>query len=206
MVVRPFACCRGVVGAMVCGVCGRQRRCGCGRCAEEDARAGRVLWRMPGIPAASAPSPGEPSPQVPADIGSWLDSWPVPFPSREAAAQFLGGGPVGEGWAAGLEERDGAWWPRFDRDVMVDSLAENAWRSYWDEWARITCPTLAVLGQSSIIAPEECDRMLQQRPATVAMSLPGAGHDLHLEQPDILLKALQCFLRDTTEPRAVQQT
>ncbi|GAA4936949.1 alpha/beta fold hydrolase [Streptomyces coeruleoprunus] len=149
--------------------------------------------------------PGGPSPDVPAGIGRWLDSWPAPFPSREAATAFLGGGPVGEGWAAGLEERDGAWWPRFDRDVMVDSLAEDAQRSYWDEWASIACPTLVVLGQSGIITPEESGRMLQQRPETVAMSVPGTGHDLHLEQPDILRGALERFLRDTAEPPTAKQ-
>ncbi|MEV6760042.1 alpha/beta hydrolase [Streptomyces sp. NPDC051105] len=101
---------------------------------------------------------------------------------------------------------DGAWWPRFDRDVMANSLAENAQRSYWDEWASITCPTLAVLGQSGIIAPEECGRMLQQRPGTVAMSVPGAGQDLHLEQPHTLRTVLEQFLRDTMEPSSAKQT
>ncbi|MYW42246.1 alpha/beta hydrolase [Streptomyces sp. SID161] len=145
--------------------------------------------------------PGGASPNTPAEIGGWLDSWPTPFPSREAAVAFFGGGPVGEGWAAGLERRDGVWWPRFDRDVMVDSLRENARRSYWDEWASITCPTLAVLGQSGIIAPEESGRMLRQRPETVAMSILGAGHDLHLERPDLLCAALERFLGDTTGPQ-----
>lgn len=140
--------------------------------------------------------PGEASPDVPTEIGAWLDSWPTPIPSRAAAVEFLGGGAVGEGWAAGLEERDGAWWPRFDRDVMVDSVSENARSSYWDEWARITCPTLAVLGQSGIITPEESGRMLEQRPDTVAVSIPGAGHDLHLERPDVLRELLEPFLHD----------
>ncbi|MBD0709371.1 MULTISPECIES: alpha/beta fold hydrolase [unclassified Streptomyces] len=144
--------------------------------------------------------PGGSSPEVVAGIGSWFDSWPTPFPSREAAVEFLGGGPVGEGWAAGLEERDGGWWPRFDRDVMVDSLAENARRAYWDEWARVVCPTLVVLGQSGIVTPEDSGRMLRQRPETVALSVPGAGHDLHLEQPGALREALRSFLRDVTEP------
>ncbi|MFC9927786.1 alpha/beta fold hydrolase [Streptomyces sp. NPDC127190] len=79
---------------------------------------------------------------------------------------------------------------------MVDSLAENARRSSWDEWTSIICPTPAVLGQSGLIAPDECDRMLRQRPEAVAMSIPGAGHDLHLEQPGVLLEALERFLRD----------
>jgi pimeloyl-ACP methyl ester carboxylesterase len=97
-------------------------------------------------------SPGGPNRNGPLDIGRWLDSWPTPFPSREAAVAFHGGGgggPVGEGWAAGLEERDGGLWPRFNRDVMVNSLAENAQRSFRREWAQVVCPTLVVLAESS---------------------------------------------------------
>ncbi|MFJ8852506.1 alpha/beta fold hydrolase [Streptomyces sp. NPDC102437] len=140
--------------------------------------------------------PGGAGPEVPAGIGRWLDTWPTPFPTRQAAVRFLGGGPVGEGWASGLEERDGGWWQRFDRDVMVGSLAENARRSYWDEWAGVTCPTLTVLGQSGIITPQEADGMFRKRPHTVAVSIPGTGHDVHLEQPDVLRQVLQGFLTE----------
>ncbi|MFJ1887051.1 alpha/beta fold hydrolase [Streptomyces sp. NPDC088137] len=139
--------------------------------------------------------PGGPNPNGPVDIGGWLDSWPTPFPSREAAAAFFGGGPVGAGWAAGLEEREGRWWPRFDRDVMVRSLAENAQLSFRHEWGQVACPTLVVLAQSSFIPAQEIDEMLRQRPATMAMSIPGTGHDLHLEQPKILHAALSHFLK-----------
>jgi pimeloyl-ACP methyl ester carboxylesterase len=146
--------------------------------------------------------PGGSSPEAVAEIGAWFDSWPTPFPSLEAAVKFLGGGPVGEGWASGLEERDDGWWPRFDREVMVDSLSENARRAYWEEWTGIACLTLVVLGQSGIITPDESGRMLQQRPETAALSIPGTGHDLHLEQPDTLLEALGWFLHGLTEPPA----
>ncbi|MEL5957310.1 alpha/beta hydrolase [Streptomyces sp. CLV115] len=138
--------------------------------------------------------PGGANPDVPAEIGGWLDSWPTPFPSREAAVAFFGGGPVGAGWAAGLGEREGGWWPRFDRDVMVRSLVENARRSFHHEWGQVACPTLVVLAQSSFIPAQEADEMLWQRPATMAMSIPGTGHDLHLEQPEILHTALSDFL------------
>ncbi|MFJ6930449.1 alpha/beta fold hydrolase [Streptomyces nigra] len=139
--------------------------------------------------------PGDPNPDTPADIGTWLSSWPTPFPSREAAAAFLGGGPFGAGWAAGLEERDDGFWPRFDRDVMVRSLAENAQRSFRSEWEQVACPTLVVLGQSSFVPAREVDDMLRgQRPMTTAMSIPGTGHDLHLEQPGVLNTALVGFL------------
>ncbi|MFI5775391.1 alpha/beta fold hydrolase [Streptomyces sp. NPDC051658] len=138
--------------------------------------------------------PGGSNPNGPVDIGGWLDSWPTPFASREVAAGFLGGGQVGAGWAAGLEEREGGWWPRFDRDVMVRSLAENAQRSFWHEWGQVTCPTLVVLAQSSFIPAHEAEEMLRQRPVTMAMSIPGTHHDLHLEQPEALHTALSDFL------------
>lgn len=138
--------------------------------------------------------PSGPDPDVPATIGDWLDSWPTPFASRAAAVRFLGGGPVGEGWADGLEERGDGWWPRFDRDVMVRSLTDSAGSSYWHEWQRVTCPTLVVLAQAGIIPPQDADRMLRQRPATVAVSIPRTGHDLHLEQPDTLHAMLSDFL------------
>jgi pimeloyl-ACP methyl ester carboxylesterase len=138
--------------------------------------------------------PGGPDAQAPANVGGWLDSWPTPFPSPEAAAAFFGGGPVGAGWAAGLEEREGGWWPRFERDVMVRSLAETAQRSFLPEWQQVACPTLVVLAQSSFIPAREAEEMLRQRPTTTAMSIPGTGHDLHLEQPEILHTALSDFL------------
>ncbi|MFG2356801.1 alpha/beta fold hydrolase [Streptomyces sp. NPDC048521] len=133
---------------------------------------------------------------VQAQIGAWLDSWPTPFPSREAAVAHHGGGPVGEGWAAGLERRDDGWWPRFDRDVMVDSVAENARRSFWEEWTSIACPTLVVLAQSGIVPPEEFDGMLRRRPRTVAVGVPGTGHDLHMERLAVLTGLVRSFLAE----------
>lgn len=137
--------------------------------------------------------PGQ-HPNVTADTGAWLDLWPTPFPSREAAVEYFGGGPVAEGWVAGLEERGGEWWPRFDRKVMVASLMENARRSFWHEWSRVSCPSLLVLGQSSFIPAREIDQMLQKRSGLVAMSIPGTGHDLHLQKPGALTAALSDFL------------
>ncbi len=69
--------------------------------------------------------PGDLSPDTPRDIEKWLASWPVPFASRAAAAEFFGGGPAGAGWAAGLEERKDGWWPRFVPELMVGSVRLN---------------------------------------------------------------------------------
>ncbi len=139
-------------------------------------------------------APGDASPQTPKDIGAWLDSWPVPFPSRAAAAEFFGGGPAGQGWAAGLEEVGDGLRPRFDADVMVASLAETGERGFRGEWLQVRCPTLAVFGQSSFVPAADVDEMLARRPGTWAASVPGTGHDLHLERPQALYAVVREFL------------
>ncbi|GGR59570.1 alpha/beta fold hydrolase [Streptomyces eurythermus] len=49
-------------------------------------------------------------------------------------------------------------------------------------------------GRPGLIPEQEADEMLRQQPDTTAMSTPGTGHDLHLEQPENLHTALADFL------------
>lgn len=139
-------------------------------------------------------SPGGGDPAGTAQVERWLASWPVPFASPAAAAGFFGGGPAGAAWAAGLEERADGWWPRFDLELMARSLAEGARRSFWDEWRQVACPTLVVLAESGIIPFEEASEMTRTRPDAVMVQVPGAGHDVHLEAPDLLRTALTGFM------------
>lgn len=149
--------------------------------------------RVSGLVLVEA-GPHDPDPSGGDRIVAWLDSWPRPFPTREAAAVFLGGGPVGEGWADGLEERDGGWWPRFDVDVVARVLTVEPGRDQWAEWSRVRCPVLAVFGQQGIISTGRGHLMLTRRPDTEAVSVPGAGHDVHLEQPGLVAALVADFL------------
>ncbi|MGO4635285.1 alpha/beta fold hydrolase [Streptomyces sp. 2RAF24] len=138
--------------------------------------------------------PGGAEPGLPEEIRGWLQAWPVPFPSREAAAAYFGGGPVGDGWAGGLERRDGGWWPRFDPEVMGASLAENSGRDWWEEWAAIGVPLLSVVGEKGIMEGDEYDGMARLQPGLRGACVPGTGHDLHLERPDVLHDLVARFL------------
>ncbi|MEV8340686.1 alpha/beta fold hydrolase [Streptomyces niveus] len=135
-----------------------------------------------------------PDPEWPTHIRRWFDSWPASFPSRDAAVQFFGGGAVGMGWADGLEERGGQWWPRFDRDVMVQSVEDAAKHSFAHEWECVTCPTLLMLAQSSFISPARVDELMRRRVPTMSVSVRETHHDLHLEQPDIVYGLISQFL------------
>jgi pimeloyl-ACP methyl ester carboxylesterase len=134
------------------------------------------------VVADASPAGGDKAEVV--QVGESLGNWPVPFPSRHAAVEFFGGPSLRAGaWADGLEDRGDGWWPRFDVEVMVQTLREAAGRSYWPEWDRIRCPTLIVRAGSGIIPDSEARAMAVRLPQARLIEIPGAGHDVHLERP-----------------------
>ncbi|SNX61453.1 pimeloyl-ACP methyl ester carboxylesterase [Streptomyces sp. TLI_55] len=134
--------------------------------------------------------PGGPNPAVPTQIAAWLDSWPTPFTSVGEAESFLGH----EAWARGLEQRPDGWWPRFDRNTMVATITEVTARAYWEEWSRLTSPTLVVRGGKGMLPADEAEEMLRRRPQGTRLTvIPDAGHDVHLDCPGRLLAAMKEF-------------
>ncbi|MGQ4361259.1 alpha/beta fold hydrolase [Streptomyces sp. SAS_272] len=132
------------------------------------------------------------NPQLPAQIGAWLDSWPTPFTSFGQASAFLGH----EAWARGLDWReDGTGHARVDRDTMVAAVAELATQDYWEQWSRVTCPTLVVRGERGTMPAAEHTEMRTRRPSATRLTVvPQAGHDVHLDRPTALHEAVTAFL------------
>lgn len=128
---------------------------------------------------------------LPGHIDGWLGSWPVPFATRRDAERFFGGGLVGAGWASGLIPSADGLRPSFDRRVVVDVIADHSRRSNWDDWTRISCPTTVVLGEQGILPAEEVAEMRRLRPDARFVTVPNAGHDLHLEHPAEVAGELQ---------------
>ncbi|WP_405525408.1 alpha/beta fold hydrolase [Streptomyces canus] len=138
------------------------------------------------------------SPELPGEIAGWLDSWPLPFRALEEATAFLGH----EAWARGLEERADGLRPRFDRDTLVRTMTELAVDGYWPQWSRIRCPTLLVRGASGTMRFSEEAEMLTRRPETRTAVVPGAAHDVHLDQPEPLHREIEKFLADESTRRS----
>jgi pimeloyl-ACP methyl ester carboxylesterase len=129
-------------------------------------------------------------------LGAALRSWPVPFPSRSEAEAFFrdrfGGQLAAEAWAAGLEQRDHGWWPRFDVDVMMQTLRQAS--PNWDAWDNISCPTLVVRADHGLLDADVARTMIARLPRAQLTELPDAGHDLHLDRPDEWRQTLNAFL------------
>jgi pimeloyl-ACP methyl ester carboxylesterase len=126
------------------------------------------------------------------EIRGLLSSWPVPFPSAEAAEEFFGGdAPAARAWARNLEPAGDGLRPSFDLDVMVASLAAAA-GPYWNEWRAIESPTLVVRGEDGDLAADEAE-MLRTLPVGDLVTIPG-GHDVHLDAPDAWRGVVEAFL------------
>lgn len=128
------------------------------------------------------------------DVKHWLERWPRPFASEEAASHFFGGDtPWGRAWLRGLERREDGLWPRFDVDIMMESLREASEHSYWNEWSLVSCPTLIVRGENGI-SDSDVGKMQERMPNAHVVTVAGAGHDAHLERPDEWHARLRAFL------------
>jgi pimeloyl-ACP methyl ester carboxylesterase len=132
------------------------------------------------------------------EVGEALRRWPVPFRSRESALEFFAerfGSPlVAEAWTAGLQETADGWRPRFDVDVMVETLVKVLGEPTWPDWEQIPCPTLIVRGEKGTLTENTAAEMVKRQPNSKAAVVPAAGHDLHLEQPASWRAVLTRFL------------
>jgi pimeloyl-ACP methyl ester carboxylesterase len=138
----------------------------------------------------------EPDPGAPATVAAWLRSWPVPFASRDDALAFFGDTTWGRAWAGGLDRREDGMWPAFDIDVMVASLAETSQYDHWNEWRRVSCPTLVVHAGDHGVPAELVERMVAEAAQASSAVIPDAGHDVHLHQPERWRETVERFLRN----------
>ena len=113
-----------------------------------------------------------------AAMGQYFRSWPVPFPGRQAAREFLGEGPLAQAWADDLEERAGGFWPRFDAGVMMEAISAVA-DTRWAEWESVAAPALVVYGENGMFPDASKDEFVRRGlPPSEASCSPEGWHHL----------------------------
>lgn len=126
-------------------------------------------------------------------LEDYLRSWPVPFPDRAAAAEWIGGGPLARAWASDLEERDAGLYPRFDAGVMGEVMSTLA-APRWQEWDRVCAPTLVVYAEKGMFSEDQKTEFLSHGRNVRRIDLAGASHDAHLDAFEAWVAALTSFL------------
>jgi pimeloyl-ACP methyl ester carboxylesterase len=128
------------------------------------------------------------------EIERAFDTWPESFNTRAEVRDYFGGTTVGETWAEGFEERDGRLRSRFDPSSARSVMAPVMLQERWDAWGEVTATVDLVLAEHSAIDASRIARMCALRPATRCHVVPGAGHDLHLDQSDRWTRLLQLLV------------
>jgi len=114
-------------------------------------------------------------------------------------ASPLGGSEVTEAAARDLGCALRAWTgptrPQWDAMALyVRTLRAALGQPSWDEWERISCPTLIVRAGNGVVEPTVARAMLARLPRATLLELPDAAHDLHLDQPDEWRRVLDGYI------------
>jgi pimeloyl-ACP methyl ester carboxylesterase len=135
-------------------------------------------------------------------IKGLLAGIPTPFPSREAAKKFFDehfrDDPLtGSFLHANLETgEDGKMNWRFHAPGMIETVETGRKTDAMAELIGLTAPTLLIRGARSRELPaDEAKRMSESRPGVELVTIPGAGHYVHAEQPAAFTAALDKFVR-----------
>lgn len=131
-----------------------------------------------------------------AQLAASLRRWPVPFASRDDAVEFFGGPSLAaEAWADGLEQSASGLRPRFDVEIMVDTLRQAAQQDLWQQWERIACPALVMRAENGVLSEHDAREMVARGQHASAVTVTAAKHDLHLDRPEDWKRAVIDFAR-----------
>jgi pimeloyl-ACP methyl ester carboxylesterase len=94
-------------------------------------------------------------------------------------------------------DSEGRWTWRFDARGLV-SWVEYASRhkeAHWSVLRQLACPVLLLrAGNSPFTKTAHAERMVREIPRALMVEIPGAGHDIHIDQYDAFLAELRPFL------------
>ncbi len=127
----------------------------------------------------------------------WLHALPVEFASeRQVYDEF---GPVaGQYFLEAFDRTTSGWRLHGHTQTWIDIAAQWGTRDYWTQWRAVRVPTLLIEAGNSVTPPGQMRRMDETGYRTTYLYVPGAGHLVHDEEPQIYRDAVETFLSTLT--------
>jgi pimeloyl-ACP methyl ester carboxylesterase len=119
----------------------------------------------------------------------WFDSWPDRFTSS-AHAQEMFGAVAGRYFYEAFD--DGRLHGRLS--VWTDIAEEWGGRDFWGEWAAVRVPSLVIEAGNTVTPSGQMRTMCSTNHRAHYLRVPGAGHLVHDDAPDVYRGAVEAFL------------
>lgn len=119
----------------------------------------------------------------------WFEAWPDRFDSMAHACQMFG--PVAGRYF--YEAFDDG---RLHGRLPIWTAIADEWgtRDFWSEWSAVSVPALLIEAEHTVTPPGQMRRMCAVNERASYLRVPGAGHLVHDDEPDVYRGAVEAFL------------
>lgn len=119
----------------------------------------------------------------------WFASWPERFAALEEAVEHFG--PVAGRYF--YEAFDDG---RLHGEIPVWAALAEEWggRDFWAQWEAVAAPALLLEAEYTVTPPGQMAQMARRKPGTSYLRVPGAGHLIHDDAPEVFRGAVEAFL------------
>ena len=123
----------------------------------------------------------------------WLHALPVEFGSAQQVYDEFG--PIaGQYFLEAFDHVGAGWRLHGHTKVWIEIAAQWGTRDYWAQWRDVRVPALLIEAGNSVTPPGQMREMNETGHRTTYLHVPGAGHLVHDEQPQIYRDAVEAFL------------
>ena len=123
----------------------------------------------------------------------WLHALPVEFGSAQQVYDEFG--PVaGQYFLEAFDRTATGWRLHGHTRHWIEIAAEWGTRDYWQQWRAVRTPALLIEAGNSVAPPGQMREMNETGYRTTYLHVPGAGHLIHDEAPQIYREAVESFL------------
>ncbi len=123
----------------------------------------------------------------------WLHALPVEFATAQKVYDEFG--PVaGQYFLEAFDRTASGWRLHGHPATWIQIAAEWGTRDYWHEWSLVRAPSLLMEAGNSVAPAGQMLAMAQTGYRTTYMHVPGAGHLIHDDAPQVYRDAVESFL------------